>query len=78
MQSYELNIDLMENLLNKIKQKSKRTILAGNFDLNLVKYAQKTEVNQFLEIALSNNFMPQVTLQSREAQKLLHLSTIYS
>ena len=53
MQSYEHNIDLMENLFNKIKPKSKRTILAGNFDLNLVKYAQKAEVNQFLEIALS-------------------------
>ena len=53
MQSYEHNIDLMENLFNKIKPKSKRTILAGNFDLNLVKYAQKAEANQFLEIALS-------------------------
>ena len=59
----------MKNLLNKIKKESKRTILAGNFNLNLIKYAQKTGVNQFLEIVLSNNFMPQITLLTRVAQK---------
>ena len=51
------NIDFMENLLNKIKQESKRTILADNFKLHLIKCAQKTGVNQFLEIILSNNFI---------------------
>ena len=55
----------MENLLNKIKQESERTILAGDFNLNLIKYAQKTEVYQFLEIVLSDNFMPQITLPTR-------------
>ena len=30
-------------------------MLAGNFILNLIKYTQKTEVNQFLEIVLSKN-----------------------
>ena len=40
----------MENLLKKIKQESKKT---GDFNLNLIKYAQKKEVNQFLEISLS-------------------------
>ena len=59
----------MENLLNKIKQESKRTILASDFNLNLIKYAQKTRVNQFLDIALSNNFMPHITLRTRVAQK---------
>ena len=59
----------MENLLNKIKQESKRATLAGGFNLNLIKYTQKTGANQFLEIVLSNNFMPQVTLLTRVAQK---------
>ena len=52
----------MENLLSKIKQESKRTILAGDLNLNLIKYAQKTGANKFLEIVLSNNFIPQITL----------------
>ena len=59
----------MENLLNKIKQESKRATLAGGFNLNLIKYTQKTGANQFLEIVLFNNFMPQVTLLTRVAQK---------
>ena len=59
----------MENLLNKIKQESKKTILAGDFNLNLIKYAQKTGVNQFLEIFIFNNFMPQITLLTRVAQR---------
>ena len=69
MQNYKFNIDFKENLLNKIKQKSKRTILACDFNLNLIKYTQKTGVNQFLEIVLSNNFMPQITLPTQGAQK---------
>ena len=69
MQNYKFNIDLMENLLNKMKQESKRTILACNFNLNLIKHIHKTGVNQFLEIVLSNNFMPQITLPTRVPQK---------
>ena len=69
MQNYKLNIDHMENPLNKIKEESKRTILAGDFNLNLLKYAEKAGVNKVLEIALSNNFMPEITLPTRVAQK---------
>ena len=70
MQNYKFNIDFMENLLKKIKQESKRTNLAGDFNLNFIKYAQKTGVNKFLEIVLSNNFMwHQITLPTRVAQK---------
>ena len=69
MQNYKFDIDFMENLLNKIKQESKRTILAGDFNLNLIKYEQKTGVNKFLETVLSNNFMPQITLPTRVTQK---------
>ena len=62
MHNYKCDIDLMENLLSKIKQESKRTILAGDLNLNLIKYAQKTGANKFLQIVLSNNFIPQITL----------------
>ena len=68
MQSYKFNIDFMENMLNEIKQ-SKRTILADDFNLNLIKYTQKKRLNQFLEIVLSNNLLPQIILPTRVAQK---------
>ena len=61
MQNYKFNIYFMENL--------KRTILAGDFNLNLIKRAQKTGVNQFLQIVLSNIFMPQITLPTRVPRK---------
>ena len=47
MQNYKFDVDFMENMFNKIKQESKRTILAGDFNLNLIKYGQKAGVNQF-------------------------------
>ena len=47
MQNYNFNIDFMDNLLDKIKQESERTLLASDFNLNLIKSAQKTGVNQF-------------------------------
>ena len=76
MQNCKFYIDFMENLLNKIKQESERTILGGDFNLNLIKYAQKTEVYQFLEIVLSNNSMPQITLPTRVARKSVTLTLI--
>ena len=76
MQNCKFYIDFMENLLNKIKQESERTILGGDFNLNLIKYAQKTEVYQFLEIVLSDNFMPQITLSTRVARKSVTLTLI--
>ena len=60
----------MKNPLNKIKQESKRTNLADDFNLNFIKYAQKMAVNKFGEIVLCNNFMwHQITLPTRVAQK---------
>ena len=63
MQNYKIDSDFMENLLDKIKQESKRITLAGYFYLLnthlflLIKYAQKTGVSQLLETVLSNNFV---------------------
>ena len=78
IQNYKFNIDFMENLLNKIKQESKRTIVAGDSNLNLIRYEQKTGVNQFLEIVISNNFMSQITLPTTVAQESATLLIIYS
>ena len=34
--------------------------------MNLIKYLKTTGINQFLEIIPSHNFMPQITLPTRE------------
>ena len=65
MQHYEFNNDFLQNLLNKIQTEKKFSVLAGDFNLNLIKYSKTTDNNQFLEIILSHNFMPQITLSTR-------------
>ena len=54
----------MNTLLKKLTLENK-PIITGNFNLNLIKYMQNTEVNKFLENFLSNNFIPQITLPVR-------------
>ena len=65
MQHYKFNNDFLQNLLNKIQTEKKLSVLAGDFNLNLIKYSKTTGINQFLEIMLSHNFMPQTTLPTR-------------
>ena len=65
MQHYKFNNDFLQNLLNKIQTEKKFCVLAGDFNLNLIKYSKTTGINQFLEIILSHNFMPQITLPAR-------------
>ena len=54
MQHYKFNNDFLQNLLNKIQTEKKFSVLAGEFDLNLIKYSKTTGISQFLEIILSH------------------------
>ena len=65
MHHYKLNNHFLQNVLNKIQTKTKFSLLAGDFNLNLIKYSKTTDINQFPEIILSHNFMPQITLPTR-------------
>ena len=65
MQHYKFNNDFLQNLLNKIQTEKKFSVLAGDFNLNLIKYSKTTGISQFLEIILSHNFMSQITLPTR-------------
>ena len=65
MQHYKFSKDFLENLLNKIQTEKQFSVLAGDFNLNLIKYSKTTGINQFLGIVLSHNFMPQITLPTR-------------
>ena len=52
MQYYKFNNHFLENLLNKIETEKKYSILAGDRNLNSIKYSQTTAINQFPEIIL--------------------------
>ena len=64
MQHYELNNDFLENLLSKIKTEKRFSLLAGGFNLNLIKYSQTRNI-QFLELIPSQNFIPQIMLPTQ-------------
>ena len=76
MQHFKFNSDFMKILLNKVSLENKRSLIVGEFNLNLIKYRQITGVNQFLEVTLTNNFTPQITLPTRINQKPANLTLV--
>ena len=65
MKPYKFNSEFFEPLLSKIKAEGKVTFLAGDFNVNLVKYNQNKGTAEFLEHLFSNNFTLHITLPTR-------------
>ena len=73
MQHYKLNNDFLQYLLNKIQTEKKLRVLVGDFNLNLIQYSKTTGISHFLEIILSRNIMPQITLPTRVSGRTVTL-----
>ena len=69
MEHFKFNHNLMKKLLNKISLENNRCLIVGDFNLNLIKYRQIAGVNQLLEVLLTNNVIPQITLPTPINQK---------
>ena len=65
IQHIKFNDGCITSLLGKLKTENKATIVAGEFNLNMMKYTQVRGAHQFLETLLSDNFIPQITLPTR-------------
>ena len=65
IQHIKFNDGCITSLLSKLKTENKATIVAGEFNLNMMKYTQVRGAHQFLETLLSDNFIPQITLPKR-------------
>ena len=65
IQHIKFNDGCITSLLNKLKTENKATIVAGEFNLNMINYTQVRGAHQFLETLLSDNFIPQITLPAR-------------
>ena len=61
--------DHLENMLNAIHYENKRTLLTGDFNINLTNYNKKRDSNNFLELLFNLNFTPQITLPTRVTEK---------
>ena len=64
MKPYSYNTSFSQ-LLQKIKRENKKTIITGDFNLNLLNYAKNIGTFEFLESVFSNNFTPQINLPTR-------------
>ena len=69
MKHYKFNNEFMTDLLNKIQKENKKSIITGDFNMNLIKYTKSTGINQFLEHFFSYGYLPQITLPTRVSTK---------
>ena len=64
MKQYSFNTSFSQ-LLQKIKRENKKTIITGDFNLNLLNYAKNIGTFEFLESVFSSNFTPQINFPTR-------------
>ena len=77
MQHFKFN-DLMKGLVTKISHENKKSIIAGDFNLNFLKCTQIRGIHEFLECLLHKNFLPQITLLTEVAQKTASLIDVFT
>ena len=74
MKKFKFDNEYMEELLRVITHENKNCILTSDFNLILLKHAKSPRVSKFLENLLSYNFMAQITLPTRMAEKTVTLT----
>jgi hypothetical protein len=52
-------------LLNDLTRENKHIILVGDFNINLLNFNENSKIRDFLDLHLSNNLVPQITVPTR-------------
>ena len=60
--------DILNSTLQKIKKENKKTLLAGDFNYNLLNHDKNEAISYFLNMTLQNNFQPCITEPTRIVQ----------
>ena len=60
MKLNEFNAFYLKGLLDKLSKENKIVFLLGNFNINLLNYAQDTSTNVFLDSLSSHLFLPHI------------------
>ena len=55
----------MQNILEQIKEENKLVVIAGDFNLNLLKHDIDDKIKEFLNLMLSNYYQPTITQPTR-------------
>ena len=57
-------------IMNNMVRQCENTILAGDFNINLLKVLEREKYAEFLDLMLSVGFVPKITYPTRYAQKI--------
>ena len=62
-------ISQLQPIMNKLRNENAFSILAGDFNLNILKFGDVTAYNDFFEFMTSKDFIPMITLPTRFDKK---------
>ena len=62
-------IDEISPVLNDLQRQSCDAVLAGDFNIDLLKMNERQLYGEFFDLMLSSSFFPQITLPSRFSKK---------
>ena len=60
---------ILENTLNKISHQNIPCFIAGDFNIDLIKWNSNSGISEYLDCLLINNFMPTLVLPTRLTSK---------
>jgi len=60
---------ILENTLNKISHQNIPCFIAGDFNIDLIKWNSNSGISEYLDSLLINNFMPTLVLPTRLTSK---------
>ena len=55
----------INEILSNLQRSSNECVLVGDFNLDLLKFRENRHVNDFMEMTLTNGFIPKITLPTR-------------
>ena len=58
-------ISELQPIMNKLRNENSFSILAGDFNLNILKFGDVTAYNDFFEFMTSKDLIPMITLPTR-------------
>ena len=85
VENYVVFTEEISDILHRLRN-YKDVILTGDFNIDLLKFRENSHVNAFLEILVSNGYVPKITLPTRLSQRrgtlidnvFIKISTDYS
>ena len=67
MELSEFNNNYLTNLLDTLSSENKTVVLLGDFNADLLKYDQNSNISDFLDLMYSSLLLPQIFSHTRTA-----------